>query len=136
MMLICCPRARSWLLCLAIVLGVSIGVPRTPSAPSSPPRHRVGSTSLAQEPVELVPGVSVSRTLNGGETHTFKLSIPPGQYAGLRILHRGIILVATLLDKSGKEIVELDNPTGGHGQIFLSTIGEDSGEYSLRLRSS
>src|SRR5258708_28051413 len=111
MMLIRCLRALSWFLYPAIVLGMSDAAPGSKTAAlSSPPRHRVESQSLLQEPVELVPGVPVSRTLNGGETHTFRISIPSGQYTGIRVLHRGIILVATLLDKSGKEIVEMRNP--------------------------
>src|SRR5689334_17653444 len=126
-MLIRCLRALSWLLSPMIVLGVSIGVPGSKtSALFSRPRHRVKSTFPLQEPITLLPGVSVSRALNGGEIHTFRISSPSGQYSLIRIMHRGIILVATLMDKSGKEIVAVDNPAGGYGQIFLSMIGEDS----------
>jgi CHAT domain-containing protein/Flp pilus assembly protein TadD len=120
-----------------MVLGASIGAPGSHNyALSSTPRHRVKSTSLLQEPVTLLPGLPVSRTLNGGETHTFRISIPSGQYSALRVRHRGIILVASLLDKAGKEIVANNDPAGGYGQIFLSMIGEDFGEYFLRLRST
>src|SRR5438067_1651142 len=84
---------------------------------------------------QLNAGFPVSRPLNGGQTHSLNFSVVAGQYASLRVVHRGITLSAALLDKSGREIVEIED-SGVSGQIFLSMIADDTGDYTLRMRST
>lgn len=106
-----------------------------------PEVHQVLSESQAvkparsQETTALELGKTITREIKGGATHSFKVSIIAGQYTRLLVEQHGIILVATLLDVDGKPVVEMDNPGGGHGPIYLSTIAPASGDYRLELRS-
>ena len=82
-----------------------------------------------------VKGDVVKERINGGETKSFPIILTAGQYARVRTEQHGSILIASLFDPDRKEIVRMDNPTGGHGPIIISTIASISGEYRLEVFS-
>lgn len=92
-------------------------------------------TVVSQNITSLRLGETVTQQIKGGEVHSFKVSLTAGQYARLLVEQHGIILVATLSDFDGKQIVEMDNPSGGHGPIYISFIATASGDFRLELRS-
>lgn len=89
----------------------------------------------SQETTALQLGKPLTREIKGGATHSFKVSLAAGQYARLLVEQHGIILGATLFDVEGKPAVEMDNPAGGYGPIYLSTIASASGNYKLEIHS-
>jgi CHAT domain-containing protein/tetratricopeptide (TPR) repeat protein len=140
-------RHSSWLGLLVAFSFLSPGQPvllrsafasSSPARPVSTPVLDASHTqsAVAQDQTTLIAGVPVTREIKGGESQSFKLWIPPGQYLRLLIRQHGIILAAALFDSHGKQVVEMDNPAGGHGPIYISTIAEGSGEYRLEVRST
>lgn len=78
----------------------------------------------------------ISRQIKGGESQRFEISLASGQYAQIEIQQYGGILLATLFDPSGNEVIQMDSPAGGHGPIYLSTIASTPGAYQLEIRSA
>ena len=81
------------------------------------------------------PGDVVKREIKGGETQTFSLTLSAGQYAKLRVDQYGSILLVSVFDPQQKEIIQIDNPSGGHGPIIFSTIASLSGNYRIDVLS-
>ena len=81
-------------------------------------------------------GETLTRQIKGGESQTFEISLASGQYARIDIEQHGGILLATLFDPSGNEVIQTDSPAGGHGPIYLSTIASTLGAYQLEIRST
>jgi len=108
-------------ICLATIVSFSaLGLTQTPSA-SVPKLQKQGD--------------SVKQQINGGESAPILVSLTAGMYARVRVEQYGSILVASLFDPQGKELIKMDNPTGAHGPIFISTIAPVSGEYRLEVLS-
>jgi CHAT domain-containing protein len=84
---------------------------------------------------ELKLGLAVQRRIKGGETQSFTITLAAGQYAAIAVEQHGSILLATLRDPSGKDVLQTDMPAGGFGPIYLSHIASLSGDYRLEIRS-
>lgn len=110
------------------------------SPSSSPASWSVSHTnrlqSVIQGQIPLSPGVPLAQDIKGGASQSFKLWVPPGQYLRVLIKQYNIILEAALFDSHGNQVVQMDNPGGGTGPIYISTIAEGSGEYRLEVRST
>jgi CHAT domain-containing protein len=89
-----------------------------------------------QSATRLELGQTLKRDIKGGASDSFYLSLTSRQYARVVIEQHGIILSAQLLDPDGRTIVEIDNPSGGHGPIYLSTIASAPGDYRVTVRST
>jgi CHAT domain-containing protein/Tfp pilus assembly protein PilF len=80
-------------------------------------------------------GDVVKQQIKGGERQSFLVTLTTGQYASVRVEQHGAILLITLFDPQGKEIILMDNPSGGHGPIIISTIAPVSGDYRIEVFS-
>ena len=71
----------------------------------------------AEEPsaVELLPGRPVERTLTGKEVHEYTIVLARGQSLHLVVDQRGLDVVEELRDPSGRLVIRVDTPRGGHG---------------------
>ncbi len=74
--------------------------------------------------------------IKGGNSKSFLLSLDTNQYARVLVEQHGIILSVQLLDLEGRLIVEMDNPSGGHGPIYLSAIAPAHGDYRVIVQST
>jgi CHAT domain-containing protein len=101
--------------------------------PHYPSAFVAGQSSGAVE--ELKPGEPRHRRIAGGATQSFTLSLSSGQYVAISIQQRGAILLATLRDPNGKEIIQMDTPSGGFGPIKFAAILTTSGPYRLEVLS-
>ena len=81
-------------------------------------------------------GETVSPNLRGGERLSFEMVLTAGQFATVSVEQRGLILSVALFDPSGAQIIAMDNPSGGYGPIYLSTIARVSGKFRLDVRST
>jgi CHAT domain-containing protein/Flp pilus assembly protein TadD len=81
-------------------------------------------------------GETLSPNLRGGETLSFEIVLTAGQFATVSVEQRGIILSVALFDPSGAQIIAMDNPSGGYGPIYLSTIARVSDKFRLDVRST
>jgi len=108
-------------ICLATIVSFSaLGLAQTSSASGS---------KLQKQ------GDVVKQEIQGGERQSLLVALTAGQYASIRIEQHGSNLIATLFDPHGKALIQMDNPSGGHGPIFISTIASDSGDYRLEISS-
>jgi tetratricopeptide (TPR) repeat protein len=89
-----------------------------------------------QDATRLELGHPLKSDITGGKSQLFLLSLDTNQYARVLVEQHGIILSVQLLDLDGRPIVEMDNPGGGHGPIYLSAIAPASGDYRVIVRST
>lgn len=93
-------------------------------------------TTIAHDDMVLLTGQGFEKELAKGQAHTYKISVAANNYLRVVIEQHGIIIIATLYDSQGKELVKADNPSGTHGPIYLSTISPSPVDYRLEVRST
>jgi CHAT domain-containing protein/tetratricopeptide (TPR) repeat protein len=96
---------------------------------------KVLSQQACAEGTVLELGTPLSCRSKGGQTNSFKLSVPANKFVELVVTQRKIILNAVLRNSEGREIVSTNNPAGGDGPIHISEVAATSGEYRLEVRS-
>ena len=84
----------------------------------------------------LNPGQSTNGELSGGKTAVLNVPLIAGQLVKFRVEQHGIMLLATLTDSKGNQIVQMDTPAGAHGPIYFSVIAANSDNYRLELKST
>ena len=99
------------------------------------PLH-LAHSSNAQDATRLESGRPLKEDITGGKTKSFLLSLDTNQYARVLVEQHGITLSVQLLDLEGRLIVEMDNPAGGYGPIYLSAIAPAPGDYRVIVRST
>jgi CHAT domain-containing protein len=93
-------------------------------------------TDLQQKVSQAIKaGEPLTQKIGGGETQTFSVSMTAGQYAEFVVEQQGNILLATLFDPQGNELIQMDNPAGGYGPIYFSSLAAVSGDYRLEVRA-
>src|SRR5688572_5224240 len=81
------------------------------------------------------PGDVAKGEIQGGQNRTLPVKLSAGEYAKFRVEQYGSILLVSLFDPQGKEIIQMDNPSGGHGPIIFSIIASLTGDYSIHVLS-
>ena len=94
-----------------------------------------GPQATAQGITNLEAGNAVQRDLTGGQKHSYRITLPKGQYAGLVIEHQGIDVVARLLGPEGKLVAEFDDELRVQGQERPELVAEESGSYRLEVEA-
>jgi tetratricopeptide (TPR) repeat protein len=82
----------------------------------------------------LEAGKPIEREMAGGQKHYYKISLEAGQYLHLVVDQRGIDVVVTLFDPTGKKLIEVDSPVGAYRPERMLIIVETSGSYRLEAR--
>lgn len=118
-----------------IVIDLAV-VPVAGTSPRIKTKPQSSQPGDAQAAASLRPGDHQKLRMAGGGTRSFKVSLSSGQYLRIVIQQQGIILTAQLRDPGGKHIIEMDNPCGGHGPVYVSTIADATGDYRLDLSST
>jgi CHAT domain-containing protein/tetratricopeptide (TPR) repeat protein len=83
-----------------------------------------GATSLAS-----------GKTLSGGESHTYELSLKAGQFVRFAVTQHHIDTLLALTGPDGKALSESDSLSGYEGTEKLSWVAEAAGAYKLAVRS-
>jgi len=107
-----------------------------------------GQVVQAQDP-SLAPNKPVERTIVGGESHTYPISLAAGQFMRVFVEQRGINVQVALSSPDGKPIVESDlifnqaltepvsfeaSAAGTYRLVVRSTRpASDTGKYEIRL---
>ena len=92
----------------------------------------------AQQPspaITLELGKPIEQELKGGEVHVYTIQLKVGQLIELVVDQRGIDVVARLMAPDGKQLAEVDSPTGPKGTEEVSILTESSGTYEVRVGS-
>lgn len=109
---------------LILLLATACSHPAPPSAPSQPAERRL----------PLTPGVSIQAVLAGGESHLYRLDLPPDRFADLVVDQQGIDVVLRLTGPEGA-FPEVDSPNDGWGPEPLPLLGT-AGPLHLEIRSA
>ncbi len=86
-----------------------------------------------EQPFALESEKPVERTIAGGESHTYQISLAAGQFVRFRLAQRAIDEVLTLTALDGKRLVEMD-VTGVGGEESLSLEIATTGSYRVTVR--
>jgi tetratricopeptide (TPR) repeat protein len=116
-----------WWVILAVVV-MFIGSPAVCVSAS------VAKQEAAQADVpELVVGTPQERELKGGERHVYRLVLAADQYLRLVVEQHGIDVVVRLFGPDGRQLVEMDSPTGTQGTETVSFIADVGGTYRVEI---
>ncbi len=102
--------------------------------PSAPRMRNTGRQSVDSHP--LNPGVSVEFALMSGETHAYQVALAAGQYLEVEVEQRGINVMVTVFDPSGRKLAEVNRSRGTQGSEMLALIGEVSGDYRIQISAA
>ena len=95
----------------------------------------ITSAVAQEEPAQLVIGVPVSRSISGGATHSYRITVTAGQFVGLLVDQQGIDLTLKIFHPDGRLVVEGDIAHGSYGQERLAVIAETEGVYRFDVQS-
>jgi CHAT domain-containing protein/Tfp pilus assembly protein PilF len=95
----------------------------------------IATGPLGQEAYPLEPGKPVQREIEGGQSHTYRLTLAAGHYVYAVAEQRGIDLVVAAFAPDGQKLVEMDSPNGTHGPEPIRLLTTYAGEYRLEVRS-
>jgi tetratricopeptide (TPR) repeat protein len=82
----------------------------------------------------LEAGKQVERWIAGGQSHVYKVRLTAGQYIRAVVEQKGVDVLVLAFDPAGKNLAEVDSPTGTRGAEAVSWIAEVSGDYRLEVR--
>lgn len=93
--------------------------------------------SVAQAQVSNeVPTLSdVERELKGGETHSYRITLTPGQFLHAVVEQKGIDVIAASFAPDGKQLTYCDSPSNRWGSESILLVAGQPGEYRIEVRS-
>ncbi|MDQ3009650.1 MAG: CHAT domain-containing protein [Acidobacteriota bacterium] len=80
-------------------------------------------------------GKPVEKTLAGGQTHNYSVTLNAGQFLHVVIEQRGIDVAVKLFAPDGKELLMVDSPNGEQGPEPLFWLAEAAGSYRIEVSS-
>jgi CHAT domain-containing protein/tetratricopeptide (TPR) repeat protein len=81
----------------------------------------------------LDPSTRVTRTLKGGEAHSYEVPLAADQFIWVIVDQRGIDVGVTAVDPAGQTIAFSDNPNGVFGPESLAIIANSPGTYRIDI---
>ena len=109
---------------------------RPVAPPAQAPAGARGAAPNAQKSFSLDPGKPVERDLSGGQSHSYEITMTPGQYLHIVVEQRGIDVAIALFTPDDKKIVEVDSERMTVGSETISAIAEAAGAYRIEARSA
>ncbi|HEX4964689.1 MAG TPA: CHAT domain-containing tetratricopeptide repeat protein [Thermoanaerobaculia bacterium] len=73
--------------------------------------------------LHLTPNTVMDAALKGGESHWYRINLPPGQFADLVVEQRGIDVKLQLYRPDGRPFSQVDSPNGTQGPEPLPLLG-------------
>ncbi|HYO91247.1 MAG TPA: tetratricopeptide repeat protein, partial [Pyrinomonadaceae bacterium] len=89
----------------------------------------------AQEERTLESGTHIERALTGGNSHSYRVALTPGQYLHVSVEQRGLDVVVALRGPDGAPLSEMDGLRGLAGVEELSWEAASAGLYVLEVRA-
>jgi CHAT domain-containing protein/tetratricopeptide (TPR) repeat protein len=130
--------AKRLLALLASVLFITGGVPARAKTPR-PDVHQ--ETQAKRDAVSqtqaqtLEYGRAITRELASVDVHAYELRLDAGQFVHVLVDQRGIDVVVRVYGPDGKQVAEVDGPTGMQGPEPVYLVAEADGNYRLEIRS-
>jgi CHAT domain-containing protein/tetratricopeptide (TPR) repeat protein len=76
----------------------------------------------------------VERSLRAGGSDVWWIDLRAGDYLGLGIDQRGVDVTAVLWDPAGRQMLEIDTPTGRQGPEPLRAVVRQTGRHRVEIR--
>jgi CHAT domain-containing protein/Tfp pilus assembly protein PilF len=92
-------------------------------------------TAVAQTSSEQPLLSDVSGELKGGETRSYRISLPANQFLHAVVIQEGIDIVTAAFAPDNKQLTESDSPTGDWGVEPVVLIASTTGEYRVEIRA-
>jgi CHAT domain-containing protein len=83
----------------------------------------------------LTEGVTVERTLSGGEAHLYRLTTGTREFARVTVEQRGIDVAVEVLDSAGNVVAEFDSEPRRNGQEVVTIAPDADGVSGLRVKA-
>ncbi len=132
-------NARLWAGALAGLLVIAAPAARaqlqsssTPPDDSSKPAASAPAKPL---PVELTPGTTLEKLLQGGETQTYAIRAEKNAFVHATVEQHGIDVALTFTGPDGKPIASMDSPNGQFGLEQISILSDAAGLYIVEIAS-
>jgi CHAT domain-containing protein/Tfp pilus assembly protein PilF len=91
--------------------------------------------SYGHAPAQTSQSAPIERELRGGELHSFRLLLNPGQFVRAVFDQRGVDIVLTLAGPDGAELLRVDSPNGEWGPEPLFFEVGKGGYYTIQARA-
>ena len=97
----------------------------------------VATVALAQTPVALELGKSVSAELAGGQTHQYMVTAKVGQFLRVNVIRPAISTTVRLLDPADQsKLIEVQWPSAAMEPNTLCWIARTTGEYRVEFAAA
>ena len=127
--------AKRRLALLASVLFTTGGLTASAKTPR-PGAHQGHATrnaiSQAQTPT-LVYGSAITREMASVDVHAYQLRLEAGQFVHVLVDQRGIDVVVKVYGPDGKQVAEVDGPSGMQGPESVYLVAEVDGSYRIEI---
>jgi len=95
------------------------------------------SSSKETQQQQDLPLISeLTRPLNGGETHSYRLALNVGEFFYALVEQQGIDVVIDLFDPTGKHIADADSPNDNWDSEPILLIANTTGNYRVDISST
>jgi hypothetical protein len=83
-------------------------------------------------PLEM--GKPVTREINAGEIHSYRVTLEAGQAMHVIVNQLGVDVVLELIDPAAKRVIQVDSPIGPTGPESAWLIASEAGDYGVVVR--
>ncbi|HEV3468188.1 MAG TPA: CHAT domain-containing tetratricopeptide repeat protein [Pyrinomonadaceae bacterium] len=85
----------------------------------------------------LAPGLTTRQEMEGGDVHTFRVPLKPGQYFRAVVEQEDIDVVVSFFEPGAPQspAVQMDSPNGSRGPESVSIMARTEGDYVLAIRA-
>lgn len=80
----------------------------------------------------LTTGEVVTRHMNAGETHAFKLKLTANQFAQIVVEQKGVDVDVKVTAPDGSLYTQIDSPNGFYGRETISVVAHVAGSYLIQ----
>ena len=87
----------------------------------------------AANPTALQVGTPIERTLAGGQSHNYSITLDQNQSLQLVVDQHGIDVIVRVFSPAGRKLGEFDSPNGDDGPENVSVIAVEAGIYRIEV---
>lgn len=104
------------------------------SWPTHKPRPNAPSASARPADMLLKLGSDIPGVLPGKSLHRYRIEEPAGHFLRISVQQEGIDIAVALIGPDGRELIEVDSPTGTTGEERLFFVLRQPGIHRLEVR--
>src|SRR5262245_2134947 len=93
-----------------------------------------GISSQTSQPADsrpLEPGRPTERDLGGGGLHSYRVTVPAGQFCRILVDQRGIDVVVSVYTPDGTRVLDMDSPNDANGPESIAIVADAAGDFRV-----